>query len=123
MSRVTLLCILSTQNLVLLGRYPFLIEKAEFYLNPVTIDLPTISAFQGSPQPNKTDGEDGTLNRNTFKDICVDLSSFNTECRYKHCDTTEQYREIDGCCNNIGDPVKGWDNSIFNNLQFYHFII
>ena len=46
MSKVTLLCILSTPNLVLLGRYPFLVEKAEFYLNPVTIDLPIIFAFK-----------------------------------------------------------------------------
>ena len=47
---------------------------------------------------------------NTFqgpKTKCVDLSSFNAECRSKHCDTTEQYRSIDGCCNNIGYPANG----------------
>ena len=60
----------------------------------------------GTPRDNRTVGEED-LNRNAFKDICVDLSSYNTGCRFKHCDTTEQFRSIDGCCNNIGHPDKG----------------
>ena len=63
--------------------------------------------FLESTTQNDTNREGKVSDRNGFRDICVDLSSFNAECRYKHCDTTEQYREIDGCCNNIGSPAKG----------------
>ena len=63
--------------------------------------------FLGPTKANSSIGDEIFSDRNGFRDICVDLFSFNAECHYKHCDTTEQYRSIDGCCNNIGDPAKG----------------
>ena len=42
----------------------------------------------------------------------MDLFPLNAECHNKHCSTSEQYRSIDGCCNNIGSPAKGKDKGL-----------
>lgn len=90
-----LLCLLTISKLALSGKVKDL------------KNFSTTVLFLGSVAQNSSIEENIISNRNSFRDICTDLSSFNTECRYKHCNPAEKYRSIDGCCNNIGYPAKG----------------
>ena len=81
-----LLCLMTTFKLSLSGKSKSLL-----------FNLTHKYYFKGTPKQNSSIVEGIVSNRNGFRDICVDLSSFNTECRYKHCDTLEQYRSIHGC--------------------------